>query len=66
MKNEEIKKKLDKLKKEFWKNESRINGRKATRQEKAELRRRNREIFQRVGELTNSQFSIPKLLKGDD
>lgn len=52
MKNEEIKKELDKLKKEFWKNESRINGRKATRQEKAELRRRNRETFQRVGELT--------------
>ena len=33
------------LKKEFWKNEKRINGRKATRQEKAELRKRNREIM---------------------
>lgn len=48
----EIKEEVDKLKKEFWKNESKINGRKATREEKAELRRRNKEIFKRVGELT--------------
>lgn len=52
MKKEEIKKELNNLKKEFWKNESRINGKKATREEKAELRRRNKEIFKRVGELT--------------
>lgn len=37
------------LKKEFWRNEKKINGRKLTRQEKAVLRRRNREIMEMFG-----------------
>ena len=40
------------LEKEFWKNQSKINGRKATKEEKTELRKRNREIIARVCELT--------------
>ena len=43
------KEKLNELKKEYWKNQKKINGRKATREEKAELRKRNREIFEEVG-----------------
>lgn len=45
MSKEEIKK----LKKEFWRNQSKINGRKATKEEKAELKKRNKEIWEKLG-----------------
>jgi len=46
------KEELKELKKEFWRNEKKINGRKATKEEKVQLRRKNREIWARVCELT--------------
>lgn len=46
------KEELKELKKEFWRNEKKINGRKATKEEKVQLRRKNREIWERVCELT--------------
>lgn len=49
---EEVRQEVKLLEREFWKNQSRINGRKATKEEKVELRRRNREIWERVCELT--------------
>lgn len=43
------KEELRELKREFWKNNSKINGRKATKEEKTELRKRNREIMEIIG-----------------
>lgn len=46
-------KNLELLKKEFQKNQSKINGRKITKEERKELIKRNKEIFNMIGDGLN-------------